>query len=72
MIVGVEPESPAAEAGLLLGDLILSLDGQPIGTALDLRIALNRLPLDTPAIARLWRAGARHDTSVVVRERRRP
>ena len=31
LLVGVESSSPAAESGLLLGDIIVSFDGQPDG-----------------------------------------
>jgi len=36
LIVGVTPESPAAAAGLLVGDILLTFDGQPIRSAEDL------------------------------------
>jgi len=36
-VVDVTPGSPAAEAGLFPDDVILTVDGQPVGTAADLR-----------------------------------
>ena len=36
LIVGVTPESPAAAAGLMVGDILLTFDGQPIRSAEDL------------------------------------
>jgi S1-C subfamily serine protease len=36
LIVGVTPQSPAAVAGLLVGDILLTFDGQPIKAAEDL------------------------------------
>jgi S1-C subfamily serine protease len=71
MVVGVETDSPAA-TGLLLGDLILSVAGQRIENAIDLKIALTRLPLPSAVGVQVYRAGAKLDTTVVVRERGRP
>jgi S1-C subfamily serine protease len=69
IVVGVEPESPAASANLLLGDIITSVAGRPIENALDLKIALSRIPLGSPIGVQLYRAGARLDATVTVRER---
>ncbi len=69
IVVGVEPESPAAAASVLFGDLILSVAGRPIESAIDLKIALSRIPLGSPVGLQVYRAGAKLDTTVVVRER---
>jgi len=69
IVVGVEPESPAASANLLLGDIIASIAGQPIENALDLKIALSRIPLGSSIGVQIYRAGARLDATVSVRER---
>ena len=68
IVVGVLPDSPAA-ASLLFGDLILSVAGQPIENAIDLKIALTRMPLGSPTGVQVYRAGARLDTTVILRER---
>jgi len=72
IVVGVEPESPAASANLLLGDIIASIAGQPIENALDLKIALSRIPLGSSIGVQIYRAGARLDATVSVRERTDP
>jgi S1-C subfamily serine protease len=69
LIVGIEPESPAAAANLLFGDLILSIDGQSIENGMDLKIALTRVSLGSPIALTVYRAGATLDTTVIVRER---
>ena len=69
IVVGVEPGSPAAAAGLLFGDLILSVAGQAIENAIDLKLALTRVPLGSPVGVEVYRAGAKLGTAVVVRER---
>jgi serine protease DegQ len=68
MVVGVEPDSPAA-ATLLFGDLILSVAGRLIENAIDLKIALTKVPLGSPTGVQVYRAGSKFDTTVVVRER---
>ncbi len=69
IVVGVEPESPAASANLLLGDVIASIAGRPIENALDLKIALSRIPLGSSLAVQFYRAGALLDATVTVRER---
>jgi len=69
IVVGVEPESPAASANLLLGDIIASIAGRPIENALDLKIALSRIPLGSSIGVQIYRAGARLDATVTIRER---
>jgi S1-C subfamily serine protease len=69
IVVGVEPESPAASANLLLGDIIASIAGRPIENALDIKIALSRIPLASSIGVQLYRAGAWLDATVTVRER---
>jgi serine protease Do len=69
IVVGVEPQSPAASANLLFGDIIASIAGRSIETALDLKIALSRIPLGSSISVQLYRAGAQLDTTVTVRER---
>lgn len=52
LVVAVEPDSPAEEAGLVLGDTIVSLDGEPVRQHDDLLALLSadrigqKLPMD--------------------------
>ncbi len=71
IVVGVEADSPAADAGLFLGDLIDQIAGKTIENAIDLKVALSRLPLGSPVGVKVHRAGASHDVTVIVRERSR-
>jgi S1-C subfamily serine protease len=71
MVVGVEADSPAAAAGLLFGDLVLSIAGRPIDNAIDIRAALRPVPLGSPVNLGIYRAGAALDMTIVVRERSR-
>ena len=44
LVTEVAPESPGAKAGLAVGDVIMSLDGQKIGDGSDLRWAVRERP----------------------------
>jgi len=64
LISQIYPGSPAAQAGLARGDVLLSLDGFPIADTNGLRYrVVTRKPGDTAAI-RYWRSGAIKDASV--------
>jgi serine protease Do len=41
LVTGVDPNGPAADAGIRTGDVIRQVDGQPLATAEDLRRALS-------------------------------
>jgi len=58
LIVGVTPESPAAAAGLLVGDLLLTFDGQPIRSAEDLLDLLVGDRVGRPLKASVLRGGS--------------
>jgi len=72
IVVGIEAASPAADAGLLLGDLIDTIAGKTIENAIDLKVALTRVPLGSPVAVKVHRAGATHDATVLVRDRGNP
>ena len=70
LIVGVTPDSPAAAAGLLVGDLLLRFDGQPVKSAEDLLelLVVERVGRTVPVD--IQRGGAPRTVTVVVAERR--
>jgi S1-C subfamily serine protease len=68
IVVDVQPESPAAST-LLIGDLILSLDGRPIADPFELRAALRSARIGQRLAASVVRAGQRLDLHVTVGER---
>jgi S1-C subfamily serine protease len=68
IVVDVQPDSPAA-AGLLVGDLILSLDGHAIADPVELRGLLRAERIGQRITARVVRGGQSRDVELTVGER---
>ena len=69
LVVGLTADGPAARAGVLLGDVILALDGQPISAPEDLLDLLAGDRVGTAAKLHLLRGGTPIDLTVTVGER---
>jgi serine protease DegQ len=69
LIVGVTPDGPAAASGILLGDIVLELDQQPVGSTDDVIELLSGERVGRTLPLRVLRAGAVRDLSVTVGER---
>jgi serine protease DegQ len=69
LVVGVTSGSPAAAAGVLVGDLLLALGDKPIATPEDLMDVLFQTPIGHPATLRILRGGAPVDVKVTVGDR---
>ena len=70
-VAGVERISPAAQAGVEEGDLIISIDGRPATGLDDLLRALDHDSIGRPLELGIIRAGRRITINVTPRERRR-
>ena len=70
LIVGVKPGTPADEAGLLVGDLLLSLDGQALTSPDELLELLIGERVGKSVTAMVLRGVALVEVSVTVAERR--
>jgi S1-C subfamily serine protease len=69
IVVGVEPESPAERGGVLLGDVLVAIDGVSVADADDLMTALAGDRIGRTVIVRLIRAGEPREISVTIAER---
>jgi S1-C subfamily serine protease len=69
LLVHVKAGSPAAEAGLLVGDVILTFDGQPVETPEDLLQLLSADRVGRLAVIGILRGAASTDVSVLVQKR---
>jgi S1-C subfamily serine protease len=69
LILNVEKGSPAERAGVLLGDVLISLDSTPIGKIEDLQTFCASGVIGKSVNARLIRAGALIEKSIVAGER---
>ena len=69
IIVNVRPDSPAAAAGLIIGDIVVSIEGAPIAEPEDLVSALTPERVGQAVAVRLVRGGEPRELSVTVGER---
>ena len=69
LLVSVEPGSPAEQGGLLLGDVIVALEGQPIRHMDDLLAGLSGDRVGASVPVRIVRGGTVQELKVVVGER---
>ena len=69
LVVTVEPGGPAANASLLQGDTIVSIDGNPVRQLDDLFNAVRRLEVGSTHTLRVIRAGELKDLSLTAAER---
>lgn len=71
VVNNVEPGSPAASAGLKMGDVILSINGQDIGSGDDLVEIISRSKVGSRVQVDLLREGKQQTASVEVADRNR-
>jgi S1-C subfamily serine protease len=66
IVVAVEPGSPAETGGVLLGDVLLSLDGHPVGHLGELQSLLSEERAGGEATLRILRAGEVREMKVTL------
>lgn len=69
IVVSIEPGSPAERGGLLIGDIIVALDGTPVRHHDDVQARLTAEAVGTPAGIRLIRGGEARELRVAIGER---
>ena len=69
LIMAITPSSPADAAGLMVGDLLLDFDGQPVSTPEQLLDLLTDRRVGQTVIARTLRGGTARDVTITVAAR---
>jgi S1-C subfamily serine protease len=69
LVIAVTPDGPADAAGILIGDVILELDSQPIASADDLLALLTGMRVGRELPLQVLRGGALRDLKVTIGER---
>lgn len=69
IILSIEPDGPAAKAGVFVGDVLISLEGQPVTDTDDVQAHLAGDRVGQPLHAELVRGGAQISLSIVPGER---
>jgi S1-C subfamily serine protease len=66
MLITVAAASPAATAGLRVGDVVIRFDGTPIATNADLQNAVARVPPHGKVPVEFWRGGQEKASSASI------
>jgi S1-C subfamily serine protease len=69
LLVSVEADGPAGQAGLMLGDTLVALDGQPLGHMDDLLAMLGGDRVGSAVPVRIIRGGQVQEVTVTIGER---
>ncbi len=69
MILGIETDSPAERAGLLMGDVLIGVAGRTVSDPGELRDALGAATVGQPLTVTVIRGGQRQDLDVTPSER---
>jgi S1-C subfamily serine protease len=69
IVLEVEPDGPASKAGIVIGDILVSLAGRAVTRLEDVYSQLPGEAIAKPLILKFMRGGAMQETSIVVGER---
>jgi S1-C subfamily serine protease len=69
IVLEVEPESPAHKAGMVIGDILVSISGHPVTHIEDVHAQLAADAIGKSLRVNFVRGGALQDASIVVSER---
>ncbi len=68
LVSAVKHDSPASRAGIEKGDIILAVNGKPIGDSAQLAMTISLLPPGTPVNLKVLRDGTERDVSAHLEE----
>jgi len=71
IVLEVEPESPAHKAGIVIGDILITLAGRPVARLEDVHSQLHGEAIGKPLALKFVRGGAAQEVNIVVTERPR-
>jgi S1-C subfamily serine protease len=69
IVLEVEPDSPAHKAGIVIGDIVVSLAGHPVARLEDIHSQLHGAAIGNPLALKFVRGGVAQEATVVVAER---
>lgn len=69
IVVTVEPEGPAEQAGVLIGDVLIGLDGVPVNDMSDVQVMLTPDRIGQPVSTQVIRGGELTELAITVAER---
>jgi S1-C subfamily serine protease len=69
IVLEVEPEGPAQNAGVLIGDILIALGGKPVMRLEDVHAHLHGEQIGRSVSVEFLRGGVRREASIVVGER---
>jgi S1-C subfamily serine protease len=69
LVLHVEPNTPAASGGILVGDLLLSVDGDAVHNVHEVQHRLTSLKVGDPVVIGVVRGGAKMDLKVILADR---
>jgi S1-C subfamily serine protease len=71
IVLSLEPQGPAAKAGVLIGDIFTSLGGSPVADTDDIQSVLESHAVGQPVPAVVSRGGVSQSIDIIVGERPR-
>jgi S1-C subfamily serine protease len=69
IVISVKPDGPAARSGLMLGDVLVALDGAPVGAPDDVQAVVGARRVGSVLTATIVRAGAPTEVRITIGER---
>ena len=65
----IEPGGPAEKAGMMIGDIILTVEDKPLADTMELQAALDPEEVGKTLKVRILRGGQTQDLSLIIAER---